>query len=720
MGSARVVVRPTVERSGPFVVLAASVGFGLFVLRAETSQVAYLNDEAFHLGMVRLASDLLQMGRDPLSAWYPLLNLGSPEFLHYQSLPAIITGAAGIIVGVQRALAWSNFLLLASWPISTFLCTRLLGWSRWTAAAVACASPLIMSAAGHGYEYGSYLWIGFGLWTQLWAMWTLPLAIGFSWQAITRRRHLVAAVVFTALTVAFHYETGYLAAGAIVVIAIASGVRGPAFRRRVGSAAVLAGLVAGASAWVILPVITGSHYAARNEFLQNTVDANSFGARRILSWLLAGQLLDKGRFPVLTLLLAVGLVACVIRFRRDERCRLLVVLWLVYLVAFFGRPTLGPALDLLPGSKDLFLRRFVCGVDLASLLIVGVGAIELARLASRLATRLNQQLDAAVVTAMAVAVGLIVLAPAWTQVASYAALDSKDIHVQLRADADQGSQVASLLRVAEKHGTGRVYAGLLTNWGRDFLVGYIPVYEYLADSEVDSIGFTLRTASLMSDAEPYFDDTNLGDYALFGVRYLLLPVGMSPPVRAVHVLTSGAFALWTVPDVHYVQVVDTVGSIAENRTDIGASSSHFISSSQPGKGRYLTVSYDGAAAAPPTLARGELDSGPAGTVVSERADLGQGTVTATVYARRTAVVLLSASFDPGWRITVDGRPAASEIIVPALVGVRVSAGLHVVRLKYVGYGDYRDLFLLSLISLTAAIAVSARWRREATESRHTD
>src|SRR5271166_3850667 len=95
-------VRSAVARVGPFVVLAISVGYGLFVLRAETTVVAYLNDEAFHVGVVKLASTMLRAGRNPLSAWYPLLNLGSPEFLHYQSLPAIVTGAAGIVIGPAR------------------------------------------------------------------------------------------------------------------------------------------------------------------------------------------------------------------------------------------------------------------------------------------------------------------------------------------------------------------------------------------------------------------------------------------------------------------------------------------------------------------------------------------------------------------------------------------------------------------------------------------
>jgi hypothetical protein len=697
-------------------VLAVAVGFGLFELRAEMSVFAYLNDEAFHLGMVQLASNLLRAGHNPLSAWYPLLNLGSPEFLHYQSLPAMVTGAFGTVVGVRHAFAWSSYLLLATWPFSTFFSARLLGWSRWTAVAVACASPLVMSAAGLGYDYGSYLWIGYGVWTQLWAMWTLPLAIGFSWQAISQRRHILAAVVFNALTIAFHYETGYLAAGAIVVLGLAGG-SGGRIRQRIGNMVTLALLSALAAAWILVPVIVNSRYAARNEFLENTVDANSFGARRVLGWLVNGQLLDKGRLPVLTILLAVGLVTCLIRFRRDERCRVLVVLWVVYLVAFFGRPTLGPVIDLLPGSRDLFLRRFVCGVDFVSLLVIGVGAAQLARLARRVVSSITPRVDALAIPGVAALVGLAVLAPAWTQVASYAGHDARDIRFQISSDALEGRQVNALLRIVESRGGGRVYAGLLTNWGKSFFVGYVPVYEYLADAGIDSIGFTLRTASLMSDAEPYFEETNPGDYALFAVRYLLLPLGMSPPVPAMITAQEGRYALWTLPDVHYVQVVDTVGSIAENRTDIGAKSSAFISSLGPEEAKYRTVAYDGDRAAKPTLGRGETAAGVAGRVMSVRPDLDRGTLRAVVEARRRAVVVLSASYDPGWHATLDGKPAAIEIVEPAMPAVEVPAGRHVVVFTYVGFEYYWELFVLLGVSLLGAVFLGARWKRER-EPRH--
>ena len=68
-----------------------------------------------------------------------------------------------------------------------------------------------MSAAGVGYEPKAYVWIGYGVWAQLWASWTLPLAWAFTWRAMSSRRAVLPAVIFVALTMALHFETGYLA-----------------------------------------------------------------------------------------------------------------------------------------------------------------------------------------------------------------------------------------------------------------------------------------------------------------------------------------------------------------------------------------------------------------------------------------------------------------------------------------------------------------------------
>ena len=84
-------------------------------------------------------------------------------------------------------------------------------------------------------------------------------------------------------------------------------------------------------------------------------------------------------------------------------------------------------------------------------------------------------------------------------------------------------------------------------------------------------------------------------------------------------------------------------------------------------------------------------------------------------ARRRATVVLSASYDPGWRATVDGHPAPTVMVAPAVVGVDVGPGVHSVTFRYGGYGSYVPLFVLALVVLVAlGVATYFGWRRRVT------
>ena len=84
-------------------------------------------------------------------------------------------------------------------------------------------------------------------------------------------------------------------------------------------------------------------------------------------WLFTGDLLDHGRLPVLSLLLAAGATCAIVT--RARLALLALGLFGLWLVLYFGRPTLGPLIDLLPLDDGLFLHRLLGGVD-----IFGVGA----------------------------------------------------------------------------------------------------------------------------------------------------------------------------------------------------------------------------------------------------------------------------------------------------------------------------------------------------------
>src|SRR5947209_1772106 len=265
--------------------------------------------------MVRCATAQFSAGHLPLTSWFPYLGLGSPHFLHYQSLPAMVTGLLGVAIGPDAAFRWSLYILLALWPVSVYLGARLFGIGRWSAAASAVMSPFLMSVPGVGYEQKAYLWIGYGVWAQLWASLTLPLAWGASWRAIRFGRNYFLAVLLISLTVALHFETGYLAILPLVLWPLVSR---SGIVPRVRRAAIVGCGVLLASAWVVAPLIEQRPWAGLNEALQRTPLVNGYGADQVLGWLFSGQMLDAGRVPVITVFALIGLLLSACRWRSNH------------------------------------------------------------------------------------------------------------------------------------------------------------------------------------------------------------------------------------------------------------------------------------------------------------------------------------------------------------------------------------------------------------------
>ncbi len=631
---------------GPWVVVTLAVVWGLWELRPELRAVPYLDDSSLHQQMVRFAATRIGQGHLPLTSWFPTLGLGSPQFLHYQSLPSMVTGSIGTVFDPDTVFRWSLYLLLGLWPLSVYASARLFGLGRWTAAAAASLAPFLASAAGIGYETKAYVWVGYGVWTQLWASWTLPLAWGFTYRALSSLRAALPAVLLIMLTVALHYETGYLAFVPLVVWPFIV----PAdLRRRLGRAAILGVAALAASAWVIVPLLDQSHWAARNQVLESTGLENGYGARQVLSWLFSGQLYDAGRWPVVTVLVGLGIAACIWRWRTSLAGRALVSIWVVTLLMTFGRTTFGPLYDIVPGSSDIFIRRFQMGVQLSGILLAGIGIVTGGRLVLGAARHLLPEerrrqasgpAGRGIVAGSCLVALIVVLAPAWTSMDTYDAHNATNITLQAHADARQDPQIDQLVAFVRAHPRGRVYAGQPTNWGANFLVGAVPVFKYLEAKDVDEVGYTLRTASLMTDPEYFFDDTNPGDYPLFGIGYILTPASMAPPVPADKVRCTGTACLWALPDPGYIHVYDTTGVLTATRADVGSQSVTLLDSPLLGQERDLTVAFNGRAASTPTAADSTALRGPPGQVLAEHADLADGHAGAVVRTSRHATVVL--------------------------------------------------------------------------------
>lgn len=690
-------------RTGPLLVVSTSVALSLWVLRGERSYVEHLNDGAMHGMMVRWAQSQWAQGRVPLDGWMPDLSLGGPQFHHYQSIQHVVAGLLANIVGFETAFTGLLYVLLAAWPVSVYLGARWLGWERWASAGAAALAPVVVSLPGHGFEHGSYTWQGYGMWSQLFGMWLLPLAWGLSWQAICSGRRYILAAVVIAGSVATHFITSYLALVACGVWVLVEG-RGLYARARrlvlVGALSLAVGSV------VVVPLIVDARWLPQVEFIQDTIFTNSYGAGQVLAWLVSGEIYDAGRLPVVTVLVAVGLGVCVRRARSDARARALLVMWVGSFLLFSGRPTLGPLINLLPAGQDLFFHRFVSGMHLSGLLIAGVGLAAALGAARRLAARLVASRRRLALQGAAVMAVAALLLPAWIHTAGSHRDGRRMIGDQQEAEASDGADLLSLLALLPGLPEGRVFAGMRSGWGRDYRIGAVPVFAVLAGHDVDAVGFTMRTTALATAPEVLFDETNPAHYDLFGVRYVLTPAGRRPAVEAEYLGGAGRHRLWQVGNVGYTAVVATAGVITADRASLADASRALLAGLEEDQPLPI-VAYHGEPAPAPTegaTAGGEE----AGLVRSADVNLDNGEITTAVTANRHAAVLAKVSYHGRWSAEVDGEPTPTFMIAPALTGVAIPPGDHLVVMRYRPFPWYPHLVMLGMTVLVGAKALMRR------------
>ncbi len=185
--------------------LAAAVGFNLWVLAPEvTVQAPPLNDYVLHgLNLAQTVS-ALEGGGNPTDFWSPTIALGYPLFHYYQHFAYLAPALAALVgtrvlhaaVSIPGLLNWTGYLLLAIFPLAFYWSMRRFGFDRLAAAGGALVSSLIATNYLYGFDYGSYIWSGSGLYTQLWGMLLLPMALAQGYVALKTGRGYFLAVLF--------------------------------------------------------------------------------------------------------------------------------------------------------------------------------------------------------------------------------------------------------------------------------------------------------------------------------------------------------------------------------------------------------------------------------------------------------------------------------------------------------------------------------------------
>jgi hypothetical protein len=693
--------------------VGAAAAWGLALLAVQVRHPEpFLNDAVLHTGLLRAMADAPANGQSLLDPWVGAWGLGFPVFHYYQSLPHFLVlglwkmsfGGMSLITAFQTVL----WLALGTLPVPVYLGCRKLGARRAGAAAAAVLLPLIRTDYLHGLELESSTWQGLGQFTQAVGIWFLPLGLAWSWMALRTGRGLARAALLMTATFLSHLALGYMAFLALGLAALLHPREIPA---RIARLAAVATITVLASAPVVVPILREFAYYNISTLVPMWKYL-SFGHAEVLAKLAQGDLLDFGRFPVITILAGAGLVRAAILARRRETERGLLVFFLFFLALFFGRPTWGRLLDLLPLGSGFHFSRALTLVQWTAVIAAGLAVGDaLERVARARAGTVAALLLAATIAAVPV-----------VERTGYLRRNAALIREAAAEYAAERDDLNAAIAAARGDGERRVYAGLGAAgdphaWGGSFMVGWVPVYAYLPVRGVDAFGYLHHMWSLNSDLFSAFDERREHHYRIFNIGAVIAPPGQPTHPLAQETASFGRFTVHEFDSGGFLELVDAPYTVDVAKKDIPRLHRTWLTGPLARTGLHPMVHLREAGGQPPGTAHaiGGYDlrlpsatppPGPRGEVLS--ASRSGDDFFARVRVDRECRLLLKMTYHPAWKATVNGDDAPVAHLLPSYCAVPLSPGTHEVRFRY---SPGRGRLFLTLAGLSVLLAALAAERR---------
>jgi hypothetical protein len=669
-----------------------------------TLPVPNLNDDAFHMALIRQMQAALAAGRNPLDVWIPDIELGFPSPFYYQNLPHLVV----VLLDRLTLSAFDIFtifnvvrlVLMVGFPLVVFWSMRRMGFSMVAAAVAAAASPLLSGGFRYGFEYDSYIWSGWGMYTQLWAMNLSFIALACVYRVINRGTGYLWAIVALSLLVLSHLLYAYMMVVTLFLVVII-GARRATIIPRLTRLAIVGGVMAVVTAYQWLPWITAAQYLNISPNLQQA-KYDSFGAPAILGWLFSGDLLDHGRIPVITFLLALGIVAAFVY--RSRLAMMALVGFLFWLVLYFGRPTLGPLYDVLPIPNGLLLHRFIGSVEIFAIMLVGLGGAFLWQLIHRVGAAAAGRgwISPAWRPAIAVGVLLVVLAPAMVERWGFYANNKTYMTTSSTALGNDAGMQAIVKTLRSVNG-GRVYAGLRDDWGKDLVLGDLQVRNILGSYGIpvagpESGGFSMNGGLMWS-----FRDRDPSQYDLVDARYVVTLDTFQAPSFFQLIQHSGRYTLYKVPTTGAAEYV----AIASRQTvakqlDLYFANLAWFKSDQPAAHQFIRWDYL-KPLGPPDTSAGCPDGGK--TLFENDTSY---SIHVVVECPAAAALILKATYHPNWVVTVDKQPVSTFMVSPSYIGIDLPPGTHDVQAVYTASPLKLPLLAIGTVALFLVVLLRNR------------
>ena len=718
--------------------LLGAIGFNLWQLFPGTTGGAVTGgDSLFHLLLTGSAVDAITHGRDITDPWQSM-SLGFPVFHHYQHLPHVALALIHVVTfnvfPLIELMRWSTYLLLSLFPLSIFWSLRRFSFDPLTCAMGAVLASLIGNdfQLFGGFGYVNYGFDGVGLYTQLWGMILLPMALALGFRTMRTNQGYFWATLLLSATLMSHLLYGYMAFLTLGFLSFVPESQVSLNKSLVlgiwnhwKRLAVLFVLVLSVTMYFLVPfVLDHEHFSAAEKRALLALD--SYGYQVILQTLVSGDLFDLGRFPSFSILVFAGIAICIFSLR-EVRYLVPLAIFSIWLLLFFGRSTWGSAMDLLPLSQDVYMHRFIGGVHLGGILLAAVAlAVPWRWVVSRGNTLY-------IVGALVLTV--LIVSPLYVERKTYLsdkAVETRENQRELNSEQEDLDEIIETLKELPP---GRVYAGMTSpsptpeggdRWGEQYQIGSITVANLLLAAGLDVLSTNLHDYSLSAVVEDFFDDSRPEQYNLFNIKYVVLPENSQVPNFFKPIKSIGRHQLYQVETTGYFDLVGSGLLFTGGKTAFHSAAYSWLTSGLPEAKLHPQVSIDGSPKAldprkrPSTVnwipqkpatqsleSLIDLDSYVAmahaspsrGSIVSE--DVGTNHYSAVVSVERESILMLKTTYHPNWRIAVDGAEAESLMLMSGFMGVQLPPGEHEVRMEYRSRDLRKVLLALGFLSLVS-------------------
>lgn len=677
-----------------------------------TTPVPASNDLALHWQMVQGASREMAHWRNPLDFWMPQIELGYPQFLYYQNLPhLVVAGVHRLLFGLvelRTVFDGTRYLLLVGLPLTVYWSMRRMDFSVRAAAISAAATTLFANRDGYGLEYDGQLWIGRGLFTQLWAEHLSLIAMAGLYRLMRTGRGYAGTIAALAALALSHFIWSYMMAMTGVLLCVLLSTR-ETWKANLLRLSIVGALAMAIASYMLVPfaMSSGSYLA----MFPGIKAAGRDGSGSLLSamWRLV---IDDERWPILAALVMLGGVAAL--FMRTRAARLALVGTLVWLLLYQLRPTEVNWLGRVLRYDGHLVYRFIGIADVFALMLIGVGGEWIWRaVVDRRLGRVDE--GASPVSAAPRSIGallaatvllLAVMAPALRDRATFFGRDGRAI-TATRAALNADPDLTTVLDTIAAQPGGRAYLGLASNGGKQWRIGpLLRAYDVLKDRGLPAVAPLFQGLSLNADMVVSFRDRDPAQYDLLDVRYVALPSGAPVDGFMTPLARTPRYTVYRVATTG----IATYGAVVERRAagsqlELLRGVEAWAKGAGPAARQFIRWDFRQPSA--PLVPTGACPGG--GRTLSEHADA--GIIDLVVECQSASSLVLKTTYHPNWRVTVDGKRAHTYMVSPVFIGLDLPAGQHTIAARYtMATGKW---LLLAMGALVLVVVLLVRDRFDA-------